>query len=112
MDVIRKADLRTLYISGRRRILPGSSQPGAKHRWHEACEVGHSILPWHEGAMPRGDGYTLRPACRAILEAEANHAAGRLSSPRNLLTDRLRDLPPSIAFVRILRPSIGAPLDA
>lgn len=42
-DVIRKADLRALYLPDRKRILIDSDTPEKKQRWAEAHEVGHSL---------------------------------------------------------------------
>lgn len=78
IEAVRKMDIRALYIPDQKRILIDKSQPKLKHRWNEAHEIGHSVLPWHEGAMLGDDEYTLIPACHARHEAEANFAAARL----------------------------------
>ena len=46
-DAIRKFDLRALYLPDHRRILIDESIPKPKHRWLEAHEIGHDLLPWH-----------------------------------------------------------------
>jgi Zn-dependent peptidase ImmA (M78 family) len=77
-DAIRKLNLKALYLPDRKRILLDSDLPKTKHRWNEGHEIGHSIIPWH-GEMMLGDHeQTLTPACQALIEAEANYAAGRL----------------------------------
>ena len=78
IEAVRKMDIRALYIPDQKRILIDKSQPKLKHRWNEAHEIGHSVLPSHEGAMLGDDEYTLIPACHARHEAEANFAAARL----------------------------------
>jgi hypothetical protein len=77
IDAIRKLSLRALYLPDQRRILIDADQPRLKHRWNEAHEIGHSIIPWHQGLMG-DDRLTLRPTCHAQLENEANYAAGCL----------------------------------
>src|SRR3546814_5375772 len=71
-------DLRALYIPDQKRILIDKSQPELKHRWNEAHEIGHSLIPWHAGAMLGDNDHTLIPACHIKLEAEANFAEARL----------------------------------
>ncbi|MBN1909932.1 MAG: ImmA/IrrE family metallo-endopeptidase [Pirellulales bacterium] len=85
-DAIRKAKLSALWLPDKKRILLDESQPKLKHRWNEAHEIGHSIIPWHD-ALHLGDNeYSLNPACHARMEAEANYAAGQLL----FLQDRFR----------------------
>lgn len=79
LEVVRKLDLKALYIPDRRRILVDASLPKPKLRWNEAHEISHSIIPWHEAFSTVGDDQqTLRPDCHAKIEAEANYGAGRL----------------------------------
>jgi len=87
LDVVRKFDLRALYFPDQKRILLDKDQPQLKHRWHEAHEIGHSVLEWHVGAMLGDDDHTLIPACHEKIEAEANFAAARLL----FLRDRFRE---------------------
>jgi len=47
IDAIRKLSLNALYLPDRKRILLDESLPVLKHRWNEAHEIGHSIIPWH-----------------------------------------------------------------
>lgn len=78
-----------------------------KHRWNEAHEVGHDIIPWHEGMMLGDTEQTLTPTCHAIMEAEANYAAGQLL----FLADQFRtdacDSAPSLQHVRQLSERFG-----
>lgn len=78
MDAIRKLDLRALYLPDRKRILLDESIPVLKHRWNEAHEVGHSLLPWHSDTMFGDTSHSLTPSCHAQIEAEANYTAGQL----------------------------------
>ena len=45
IDAIKKFDLRALYLPDRKRILIDDSIPKPKHRWLEAHEIGHDLLP-------------------------------------------------------------------
>lgn len=58
-EAIRKLDLKALYVPDRKRILLDQSLPEIKHRWNEAHEIGHSLLPWHGEMMLGDDSYTL-----------------------------------------------------
>ena len=107
IEAIRKLDLRALYIPDQKRILIDESQPRLKHRWSEAHEIGHSILPWHKGAMLGDDEHTLVPACHALLESEANFAAARLLFLREKFVSEAIDLPPSLASMKVLKERFG-----
>ena len=76
LDAIRKASLQALYLPDRKRILLDGRLPEKKHRWHEAHEIGHSLIPWHEEVM-LGDNSYLSQDCHEQVEAEANFAAAR-----------------------------------
>jgi hypothetical protein len=78
IDAIRKFSLKALYLPDRKRILLDSAEPKLKHRWSEAHETGHSLLPWHEEMMHGDNDQTLSKHCTQAIEAEANFAAGRL----------------------------------
>ena len=100
LDAIRKASLQALYLPDRKRILLDRSLPEKKHRWHEAHEIGHSLIPWHEEVMLGDNSYTLSQDCHEQVEIEANFAAARLLFLRERFTDEARSLYPSIKAVR------------
>lgn len=106
-DAIRKFDLRALYIPDQKRILIDRSQPELKHRWNETHEIGHSLLPWHDGAMLGDNQQTLLPFCHHQMEAEANFAAGRLLFLRDQFEQQALDHAPSIDAVKALKPIFG-----
>lgn len=107
IDAIRKFDLRALYIPDQKRILIDSSQPELKHRWNETHEIGHSLLPWHDGAMLGDNKLTLLPNCHDQLEAEANFAAGRLLFLRDQFESQALDHAPTMNAVKALKPVFG-----
>lgn len=78
LDAVKKFDLRALYVPDHRKILIDEVVPKAKHRWLEAHEIGHNILPWHASCMHGDQQHIIRPGAHPKIEAEANHAAGRL----------------------------------
>ena len=45
LDVIRKFDLKALYVPDRQRIVLDKEQPEAKWRWNEAHDAVHSAVP-------------------------------------------------------------------
>jgi len=107
IEAVRKMDIRALYIPDQKRILIDKSQPKLKHRWNEAHEIGHSLLPWHEGAMLGDNEYTLVPACHDQLEAEANFAAARLLFLREKFVAEAMDHEPCIDSMKQLKDRFG-----
>lgn len=102
LDVVKKWDLKALWVPDRRRILLDSDLPSSKQRWGEAHEIGHSILPWHEAVMLGDKHRTLSLACEQQVESEANYAAGRLLFLQDVFTERLRSSPLTFAHVKSL----------
>jgi Zn-dependent peptidase ImmA (M78 family) len=78
LDVVRKFDLKALFVPEGQRILLDSAQPEIKWRWNEAHEVIHSVLPHHQALMHGDDLFNLNPSCHVEIEHEANYGAGRL----------------------------------
>lgn len=107
LDTIRKASLQALYLPDRKRILLDDSLPEKKHRWHEAHEIGHSLIPWHEDMMLGDNTCTLSQDCHEQVEAEANFAAARLLFLRERFTDEACSLDPSIETIRELHGTFG-----
>ena len=107
LDVVRKRDLRALWVPDRRRILIDSDLPSPKQRWGEAHEVGHSIIPWHDAMMHGDHARTLSVACEEILEAEANYAAGRLLFLQDEFNERLLSGPVSFSHIKDLSKEFG-----
>jgi hypothetical protein len=106
-DAIKKMSLKALYLPDRKRILLDGDLPVLKHRWNEAHEIGHSLLPWHEDAMHGDNNQTLSLHCHELIEAEANYAAGRVLFLRDRFTDEARSLDPAIASIISLRDTFG-----
>ncbi len=106
-DVVRSLDLRGLYLLDQKRILIDETQPKPKHRWLEAHEIGHSLLPWHEDAMFGDSEHTLLPNCHDGIEAEANYAAGRLLFLAGRFSAEANGRQPSLVAVRDLKPIFG-----
>lgn len=107
IDVIRKASLRALYLPDRQRILLDKTLPKLKHRWNEAHEIAHSIIPWHHDTMLGDDETTLSRHCHEQFEAEANFAAGRLLFLRERFTDEVSSVKPSISALQELQKVFG-----
>jgi len=107
LDAIRKLDLKALYIPDKKRILLDETLPPIKHRWNEAHEIGHSLLPWH-GEMTMGDDlYSLTPGCQEQLEAEANYTGGQLLFLGPRFASMANDTKPSIEVIRSLKELFG-----
>lgn len=106
-DAIRKLELRALYLPDRKRILLDGNLPVLKHRWNEAHEIGHSLLPWHEDSMHGDDKFTLSQTCHDIIEGEANYAAGRLLFLQGRFREEASSSSPALSFVRELSKKFG-----
>lgn len=107
LDAIKKLSLQALYLPDRRRIFLDGSLPQKKHRWSEAHEVVHDLIPWHADVMHGDNRQTLTPDCEAQVEAEANYGAGRLLFLRDRFVVEARDLPIAIASVQSLHRDFG-----
>lgn len=107
MDAIKKMSLKALYVPDRKRILLDASLPEKKHRWNEAHEIGHSLLPWHDDTMHGDNAHTLSRDCHEQIEAEANFAAGRLLFLRDRFTSEALDMEPSISTIQSLHRTFG-----
>jgi len=107
IDAIRKFSLKALYLPDRKRIMLDSDEPKLKHRWSQAHEVGHSLLPWHEEMMHGDNEHTLSKSCIEHIEAEANFAGGRLLFLRNRFVEEARSSAPEIGTVKQLHKTYG-----
>lgn len=106
-DAIKKFDLRALYLPDGRRILIDESVPKPKHRWLEAHEIGHDLLPWHHEMLLGDDEVTPTAATHDKMEAEANFAAGSLLFLNEKFAQECRDLPATIASAQDLKKRYG-----
>lgn len=77
-EAITSLSLQALYFPDQKRILLDEDVPKIKHRWNEAHEISHDIIPWHQGALLGDTEQTLTPSCHEMIEAEANYGAGQL----------------------------------
>jgi hypothetical protein len=93
IEALRKFQLKALWVPDRRRILIDKDVPVIKHRWVEAHEVTHSVLPWHQQALLGDTEHTLALHAQEQLEAEANYGAGRLLFLGDQFKNECRDLP-------------------
>jgi Zn-dependent peptidase ImmA (M78 family) len=106
-DAIRKLSLKALYLPDRKRILLDGNLPVKKHRWNEAHEIGHSMIPWHDEMMLGDNTFTLSHDCHEQIEAEANFAAGRLLFLRDRFEAEARSLNPRINSIQQLHSTFG-----
>lgn len=106
-EAIKKFSLKALYLPDRKRILLDGDVPEKKHRWNEAHEIGHSLIPWHEDMMHGDNAHTLSIDCHERVEAEANFAAGRMLFLRDRFADEAQAKDPTLASVRQLHGKFG-----
>lgn len=107
IEVIKKANLSALWIPDSKRILIDETVPEAKHRWMEAHEIGHSIIPWHREFLFGDNEQTLDPECHATIEAEANFGASRLLFMLDRFGQDAREIDFSFKSVQLLRKRYG-----
>jgi hypothetical protein len=106
-DAVRNLSLKALYLPDQKRILLDQDLPPLKHRWNEAHEIGHDIIPWHGGMMLGDTEQTLTPACHEIMEAEANYAAGQMLFLADRFAAEAIASAPSLGLVRNLSKGFG-----
>jgi len=106
-DAVKAMSLKALYLPDQKRILLDADLPPLKHRWNEAHEIGHDIIPWHAGMMLGDTVATLTPACNDAMEAEANYAAGQILFLGKGFAERARAEAPSMATVKRLSKAFG-----
>jgi len=107
LDVVRKWDLKALFLPDRKRILIDSSMPEMKWRWSEGHEINHSLIPWHNTLMMGDDKATLTPACHDKIEAEANYGTGRLLFLQDVFVEMARSSKPCFKSVGSLAKVFG-----
>jgi len=107
IDAIAKFDLRALYLPDRKHILIDDSLPEPKHRWLEAHEIGHDLLPWHHEMLMGDDEVTPTASTHDKMEAQANYAAGSLLFLGNRFREDCKQLQPSIANAKLLAKRYG-----
>lgn len=106
-DAVRSLSLKALYLPDQKRILLDKDLPLLKHRWNEAHEIGHDIIPWHADMMLGDTEQTLTPACHEVIEAEANYAAGQLLFVADRFREEATATTPSLAIIRNLSKGFG-----
>ncbi len=107
IEAIRRFDLSALYLSKWRSIFLDPRLPDKKHRWSEAHEIGHTLIPWHGNAAFGDNRHTLSPECRRRIESEANFAAARLLFLGDRFGEEARSREPSIDTVLELQGLFG-----
>jgi hypothetical protein len=106
-DAIKKAKLCALWVPDSKRILIDETVPSLKHRWIEAHEIGHSIIPWHREFLFGDDEFTLDPDCHAMIEAEANYGAARLLFLQDKFGTEAREMELSFSSIKSLSTRYG-----
>jgi hypothetical protein len=107
LDVVKKAKLSGLWLPDDRKIFIDKEVPELKHRWIEAHEISHSLIPWHNEFLLGDTEMTLAPSCREMIEAEANFGAGRMLFLGDRFHSEARDCQPSFKSVQMLKGRFG-----
>jgi hypothetical protein len=106
-DAVRTLSLKALYLPDQKRILLDKTLPQIKHRWNEAHEIGHDLIPWHADMMLGDTEQTLTPVCHEMIEAEANYAAGQILFLGDRFASEATASLPSFDLVRGLSKGFG-----
>lgn len=106
-DAVKTASLKALYFPDQKRILIDSDSPKLKHRWNEAHEIGHDIIPWHRGMMLGDSDLTLAQSCHVAMEAEANYAAGHIIFPARRFLEEATSSEPTFAHIKKMSKVFG-----
>ncbi|HEV7165192.1 MAG TPA: hypothetical protein VGO35_07390 [Gammaproteobacteria bacterium] len=107
IDVVKKFDLRALYIPAKKRILIDQGIPDLKKRWSEGHEITHSALPWHREYMFGDDKHTLSPVHHEEIESEANFGAGKLLFPAKRFAKVCGDCNPTFSEIKKVADHFG-----
>lgn len=107
LDVVKKAKLCGLWVPEDRKIFIDEELPEKKHRWIQAHEISHSMVPWHNEFLLGDDEVTLDPECHAIIEAEANYGAGRLIFLGDRFSTDAKDCVPTFKSIKKLKGHYG-----
>lgn len=107
LDAVKKFNLRALYLPDHKRILIDDAIPQPKHRWLEAHEIGHDLLPWHHDMMLGDDDITPTASTHAKMEAEANYAAGSLLFLGDKFREECRQSWASVENAKVLQKRYG-----
>jgi hypothetical protein len=89
-------------------IYLDKSLPRDRLRFTHGHELGHQVLPWHEGAYFADDSSTLSPATLQLLEAEANRFSAELIFNYDEFTTMADSYKPSVDVPLGLNTTFGA----
>lgn len=106
-EMIDKLGLRAMFFWDQSRILIDQELHPIKHRWAEGHEIGHKLLFWHKQYLLGDTKNELSPACHAIIETEANYAAGQLLFLQDRFIEEARSSPISLALLKSLKERFG-----
>jgi hypothetical protein len=107
VHIVKKIDLRGLWLPDRNKVLVDETIPDLKKRWTNAHEIGHRIIPAHSSFFLGDTAETLHPEYQHMLEEEANYAASTLLFLNQHFTTEARDAPLTIAGVKALSKRYG-----
>lgn len=107
LEIAERARLWGLWLPKRRRILISKDAPKAKHRWIEAHEIGHSLIPHHARYLFGDPEETLSLGCHEQLEREANFAAGQLTFLQGRFIEQAQDQPVTLQSIIDLADAFG-----
>jgi len=102
LHLLKKVDLKGLWLPDRNRILVDAAIPNPKKRWANAHEIGHKIIPTHSAFFLGDTPETLDPEYQCMLEEEANYAASTLLFLNDVFTGDARSLPVCLRSVKVL----------
>jgi Zn-dependent peptidase ImmA (M78 family) len=105
--MIGKLGLRAMFFWDQGRILIDQDLHRIKYRWAEAHEIGHKLSFWHKQYLLGDSKNELSPTCHAVIEAEANYAAGQLLFLQERFVEEARSVPVSLNSLKGLSQRFG-----
>ncbi len=105
--MIDKLGLRSMLFWDQSRIFIDQDLHRIKHRWAEGHEIGHKLLFWHKQYLLGDSKNELSPTCHAIVEAEANYAAGQLLFLQDRFVEEARSVPMTLDSLKTLTQRFG-----
>lgn len=107
IHIVKKIDLRGLWLPDRNKVLVDQGIPDLKKRWTNAHEIAHRLIPAHSSFFLGDTAETLDPEYQFMLEEEANYAASALLFLNEHFTVDARDTPLTIPSIKTLAKRYG-----
>jgi Zn-dependent peptidase ImmA (M78 family) len=93
--------IRGIILFEERMIFVDHSSHFQRIKWYKWHELGHAIVPWHEGILKQCREEDMNPWAREAMEAEANYCASQLVFQGNNFNDLIQQIDTDEGFETI-----------